>query len=226
MTMTAGIQNRDDPEEMGFYESALRYMRKREADWLRQGFSVTWVDPEPMWVSACDWDMFLEDPSAPGRRIYRLSLQGGGQISVVEIWAPINCGDGVDRWLSCYRPSLIVSAHTPDGLIRYRGTLESACSEMHAHAVKFRNVVPADVADRVAATLRAIDTTPDNFYALLDGSQGCAFCCHPLRDEVSKLVGVGPDCARKHNVPHSMAAASKRLEIRRKILGETEQIKH
>ena len=64
------------------------------------------------------------------------------------------------------------------------------------------------------------------FHALLDPSQGCAFCHRPLRDEISKLVGVGPDCARKHRIPHSMAAANKRLEIRRKILGESEQIKH
>jgi hypothetical protein len=44
----------------------------------------------------------------------------------------------------------------------------------------------------------------------------------PLRDEVSKLLGIGPDCARQWQVPHSRAAASKRLELRAKILGASE----
>jgi hypothetical protein len=29
-----------------------------------------------------------------------------------------------------------------------------------------------------------------------------------------------PDCARQNNIPHSMEAASKRLELRRKLRGE------
>ena len=84
----------------------------------------------------------------------------------------------------------------------------------------FDKRVPQRIADRVAATFAAIGPCEDVFYALLDGSQGCAICGRPLRDEVSKLIGVGPDCARQNNVPHSLAAASRRLEIRRRILGE------
>lgn len=50
------------------------------------------------------------------------------------------------------------------------------------------------VADRAAATLRAIDNKADNFYALLDGAEGCALCG-----------------------PHSLAAANQRLALRRKL---------
>ena len=92
---------------------------------------------------------------------------------------------------------------------------------MNAEAVLFRNT-PQNIIERVAATLRAIDCTPDNFYALLDGASHCAICAHPLRDEISKLIGVGPDCAKAFGIPHSMAAASKRLALRRQLLGQVE----
>lgn len=62
----------------------------------------------------------------------------------------------------------------------------------------------------------------ENFYALLDGADRCAFCRHPLRDEVSKLVAVGPDCARQYGIPHTLEAASRRLALRKKLLAEME----
>jgi hypothetical protein len=61
----------------------------------------------------------------------------------------------------------------------------------------------------------------ENFYALLDGTDRCAICRHPLRDQVSKLCGVGPDCAKLYGIPHTLEAASKRLELRKKLLAET-----
>jgi hypothetical protein len=90
------------------------------------------------------------------------------------------------------------------------------------HAVVFDQNTPQDIADRTAATLRAIDSNPDNFHALLDGSSGCAFCGRALKDEVSKLIGVGPDCAKQNGTPHTITAANKRLELRRKLLGITQ----
>src|SRR5262249_46123634 len=132
-----------------------------------------------------------------------------------------------------FRPSrltadadLNVSAHADNGLIRYRGWIISASNEMKSCAVAFRNT-PQDIVDHVAATFRALGVgplgcgpDPERFYALLDGTEGCSFCGRALRDEVSKLVGVGPDCARQYGVPHSTAAASRRLELRRSLLGE------
>ena len=76
-----------------------------------------------------------------------------------------------------------------------------------------------EIADRTAATLCAIDRKLENFYALLDGSNGCAICGRPLRDEISKLVGVGPECASKQNIPHNLRAAEDRLTLRKKLLG-------
>jgi hypothetical protein len=119
-------------------------------------------------------------------------------------------------------PELLVTAHVDEGLRRYSGCLShGAVCEMATHAVLFFKSTAQDIADRVAATLRAINTTPENFFALLDGSTGCAFCNRPLTDEISKLIGVGPDCAKQNNTPHNLAAANHRLELRRKLLGDT-----
>jgi hypothetical protein len=114
----------------------------------------------------------------------------------------------------------------------YPGTLEGIRTEMSACAVVLRGAEEGlqPIADRTAATFRALtacdeahgdDTHPDRdrFFALLDSTRGCSICGRPLRDEVSKLVGVGPNCARLWNVPHSRAAASKRLELRTQLLG-------
>jgi hypothetical protein len=115
---------------------------------------------------------------------------------------------------------VIVNAHTLGGLVRHRGLLHTDQGDIFATAAVFQGHVPQEIADRVAQTLSAIGPQEEVFYALLDASEGCHFCRRPLRDAVSKLVGVGPDCARKHKIPHSMEAANRRLALRRKILGE------
>jgi hypothetical protein len=72
--------------------------------------------------------------------------------------------------------------------------------------------------DRIAKTFELMGRHEDYFYALLDGAGRCAFCHKPLKDEVSKLTSVGPDCAKQFGVPHTLAAATKRLELREKLL--------
>ena len=37
----------------------------------------------------------------------------------------------------------------------------------------------------------------------------CVICARPLSDEVSKAIGVGPDCAAHYGVPHSVEAANR-----------------
>ena len=40
----------------------------------------------------------------------------------------------------------------------------------------------------------------------------------PLLDPISKAIGVGPDYAKQNYIPHSLAAANKRIELRRELL--------
>jgi hypothetical protein len=41
-----------------------------------------------------------------------------------------------------------------------------------------------------------------------------------LRDHVSTLLGIGPDCAEQMHLQHGLAAANKLIQRRRELLGE------
>jgi Family of unknown function (DUF6011) len=218
-------QAEKDREEQEFVESASRYMVECQERWAKKGKAViSWIDEKPVWVGAADFDVILQnwgEAKAPFKRVFRFSLIGGGQIKTVEHfdWWPSR-EPRKDQSIGHDKTDLVVTVHGSDGVHRFHtGSLKSACSEMSADAVLFGRGTPQEVADRTAATLRALDTNLENFCALLDSASGCALCGRPLRDEISKLVGVGPDCAHKNGIPHSIAAASKRLELRRKLLG-------
>jgi hypothetical protein len=221
-------------DDYDFAPGAREHMAKCEREWCAAGLTVAWIDTRPKWLSITDWSWpqdclgpaILTDPVKACRRTWRLSLIGGGQIRVTEHWSDRTLFPGDSVWKN--KTTLAVAAHT-DRVCH--GGLGGACAEMSAHAVLLRGVgdgVQA-VADRVAATFRALtsddsgDCTPperDRSHALLDGTRGCSICRRPLRDKLSKLLGVGPDCARTWNIPHSRAAASRRLELRAQMLGD------
>jgi hypothetical protein len=210
-------------------------MVKHEREWRDAGFTVSWIDTRPKWISVINWSwpedpLFKEfplfDPKTPC-----LPPLGGGQIKIIENWVKSNEPTPFSPiWNS--HTDIVVAAHTDDRLRVYRGKLDVVRSEMQAGAVLLRatGAEVQTIADRAAATLRALtanedsEITPpdrDRFYALLDGARGCSICGRPLRDEVSKLLAIGPDCARQWQIPHSRGAASKRLELRAQILGTT-----
>ena len=81
------------------------------------------------------------------------------------------------------------------------GAFDGYISGCSATATIFGKEVPQKIADRVARTFAAIGRQEDIFDALLDGATGCA---------------------QKHCFPHSVEAASKRLQIRRAVLGRAE----
>jgi hypothetical protein len=221
------------------------WMVRQEREWRDTGFTVSWIDTRPKWISIIDWSIpgdahpgnvaqsALINPPAPCRRAWRFSLIGGGQIKIIEHWVKTNDAPPLDPVCNSHT-NLIVAAHTDDRLRVYPGKIDGVWTEMQTNAVLLRGTsedVQA-IADRAAATLRALtedetsSITPpdrDRFYALLDGARGCAICSRPLRDEVSKLLGIGPDCARQWHIPHSRGAASKRLELRSQILREASE---
>jgi hypothetical protein len=209
----------------------------REQEWRAAGYTVAWIDTRPKWLSVICWswdkdclaDAPLTDPDKPCRRAWRFSLIGGGQIKIIEHWSDSHPDLG-GVWNP--RIDIRVAAHVGDQLHHYRGEIDDILGEMQAAAILLRSNsddVQA-IADRVALTLRGLTedesaehaVTPpdqDRFYALLDGARGCSVCGRPLRDEISKLLAIGPDCARQMGIPDSRAAASKRLELRAQILG-------
>jgi hypothetical protein len=218
----------DDDYEPLWIEGALRSRAEAEAEWRRRGQTFAMVHPEPVYVSDANWDINLgiPDPPAPCDRIIRFDLIGGGQIKSIEHFVLWTCPNG---WPSPpsnvihYDHTLHVTAHCGDVVKRARGEFVVANlrgpTEINCYSVVFSPGTDQDIADRVAATFRAFGDSADNFFALLLGGLHCSFCNRPLRDELSRLIGVGPDCARQHNIPHSKEAAEKRLALRRKLLG-------
>jgi uncharacterized protein DUF6011 len=224
-------------ETVRYWTEAHRSEQVREkAKWRAQGFEVAWIDLEPKYLPICDWhfnamgdEPILPPPQQPCRRTLRFSMLGGGQIALTEHWAerqPLFPGDALIGPMWRRGIALRVTTHSPH-LRRWQGHIVSILNEVSTDAVLLR--APAEVAQRVAATLRLLSSategscTPpdrDRFYALLDNAESCALCARPLRDEISKLIGVGPDCAKQNGIPHTLQAANRRLELRRQLLGE------
>jgi hypothetical protein len=88
-----------DEEEFDFAASAREWMRKHEVEWTNAGERYAWVDQEPTWVSACDWDVYVFQmenlPEKLVNRFYRFTLIGGGQLTVIEryVWSNIHHSD-------------------------------------------------------------------------------------------------------------------------------------
>jgi hypothetical protein len=224
-----------DEDEVGWRESCTQYMREKEAECLQKGYCFSWIDPEPTFCPASDYsllftkdgnyDIAFPNPDEPCTRILRFSLLGGGQIRAIEDFVESSV-PGISSWpgertWNRNKIKLKITAHVGDSIVTAMGDkYEGEHYEMNAQAVVLYGR-RQDLADRVAATFRLIDNDADNFFALMDGSEGCAICGRALRDEISKLIGVGPECASKYGVPHSRQAAEKRLELRKKLLGES-----
>ena len=228
-----------DELDVLFETSTRKDMVKHERLWRDAGWVVSWVDRRPKYTCTVDWSRSADivvRMTAPGERSWCFSMIGGGIIEVIETW-------GARTWM----PKLGVRLHRtvlrvvtqPNGARRvYVGKLESVGGEMWAHAVLMpQNARFAQpVADRVAQTLRALtdidelgaeahctDPSPARFYALFDGSRGCAICHRPLTDVLSRGIGVGADCARAWRIPYSYEAAATRARLRAEILGEKNQ---
>jgi hypothetical protein len=219
-----------DQNVVDWSESCIECVRGKEIEWNRKAYCFSWIDPEPTFCPASDWSMLFTkdgnwdiafpDPTEPCVRILRFSLLGGGQIRVIENFVAIPAHWNYGPVSLHGRIKLKVTAHVGDSIVTALGEkYEGEHYEMNAQAVVLYGH-RQDVADRAAATFRLIDNDIDNFFALLDGSEGCAICGRDLRDEISKLVSVGPCCAKKYGVPHSRQAAEKRLELRKKLLGD------
>jgi hypothetical protein len=204
------------------------HMREKENEWTGHRYHFAWIDREPTFCTVSNWHMLFANncelafpnPAAPCKRILRFSLLGGGQIRTIEHFKA-NTLNWVElkfppTW--CQKIDLKVTAHS-NGTItmavgqKYRGYR----GEMNAEAVVLTKG-NQDLAERTAATFRLINDEADNFFALLDGTGGCAICGRSLRDEISKLVGVGPECASHYRIPHNKEAAVQRLALREKLL--------
>ncbi len=210
----------EDDATSTFWESLCEAMLKQEEKWRQRRQTFAWVDQRPNWLSVTSWECadVLGYPDKPYTRTFRLSLLGGGQIKVMQDFVPM--GSPWHNDVICYKPRLRVQAATDEGLRTADAVIDGPCYEMSANAVVFSGRVPQAIADRTAVTLRLIDFNTDNFVALLARSNRCCCCGRPLKDEVSKLLSIGPNCAKAMRLPHNAVAASRVLARRRELLGD------
>jgi hypothetical protein len=221
-------------DEYDFFSSACNGMLEEEDRWRQCGLVWAWIDERPVWLSPVDWHhSILLDPKRAMNRRFRFTLLGGGQIVVIERFRRWTLTPTPEPEFYCHRPELRVTADAGEGLRHFIGAIAGTYCEMGAKAVLFTPRTPQSVADRVAATFRlltdkhSIGTSvrgpdPENFVALLDCSEQCSICGRALRDHVSTLLGIGPDCARQLHLPHGLAAANKCQQRRRELLGTQE----
>jgi hypothetical protein len=227
-----GTDPKNEESGFEFFTNACLGMLEQEDLWAQCKLVWAWIDERPVWLSPVDWSFeILPDPERPTQRRFRLSLLGGGQITVIErfkLWRPLS---DQDAFISCSNRDLRVTADDGNGLQRFTGTIDGVSCEMKAEAVLFLPGTPQSIADRVAATFRLLTCTEqvgtsvrgpnrDNFMALLDRSEQCCVCGRPLRDHVSTLLGIGPDCAKQQRLPHGLAIANAILQCRRELLGD------
>jgi hypothetical protein len=220
----------DDADGCKFFTWACYGMLEEEDRWLQCRLVWAWIDERPVWTSPVHWTCgefgILPEPTGPTRRCFRLSLLGGGQIRIIETFELMSDNAGI----ICYRPELRVTADAGNGLQRFTGIIDGTVCEMVAKAALFLPGTPQSIANRVASTFRLLtsadatasvrDPDLDNFMALLDRSERCCVCRRPLRDHVSTLLGLGPDCAKQQRLPHGLGIANKILQRRRELLGD------
>jgi hypothetical protein len=227
----------DPTDEDNFFASAANEMLLREDLWRQCGLTWAWIDERPVWVSPVDWcpailpdGPILRDPETATDRRFRFTMLGGGQITATERFrfsTLLACAEPILR-----REQYELNATTDggDGIRRFRGVIQGVRREMHAEAALFTPGTPQGVADRVAATFRLLTAAEqvgtsvrcldaNNLLALLDRGKHCCICRRPLRDRVSTLLGIGPDCAKRMGLPHGLEVADKILKRRRELLG-------
>jgi Family of unknown function (DUF6011) len=222
-----------DPEdEDGFFENACHGMLEDEDYWRQCNLVWAWIDERPVWTSPVDWYLeILPDPEKPTRRRFRFSLLGGGQLTVIEQFEFWRWSPDLKEEIYCSQKRLRITADVGNGLQRFAGIMKGCYYEMQATAVLFPPGTAQAIADRVAATFRLLTHTdgigtdvrspdPENFAALLDRSSRCCMCGRPLRDHVSTLLGIGPDCAKQFKLPHNLEAATRILQRRKELLSD------
>jgi hypothetical protein len=223
--------------EREWRQGSINTMQELEMNWSQLGHSFTWIDLEPTYTPVSDWSGIFSDdcdsngcsmyafpgPLKPCDRIIRFNLLGGGQIRSTEHFRSSPPSWRIDSPVYLAKIDLKITAHNTDGSVvivsgvKYEGFHR----EINAQAVVLRSRKHQAIADRVAATFRLIDNNADHFFALMDGATGCAICGRPLKDQISKLIGVGPECAHRYRVPHSREAAERRLALRQKLLQQS-----
>lgn len=100
-------------------------------------------------------------------------------------------------------------------------TNDSVMTEMRRCYIEASKSVPVEIMESAAAALRALrEDWPAGFFAGLAPTLECGACSRKLNDMVSKIIGLGPDCANKFNIHHGHELARRIEALRNKKAAE------
>ena len=211
-------------EEQREYRSNAMEIQAEEAQTLMaKGYTVAlgpidWQCPVEAWISKLlgfEFPISISrtDANAKPRRLrLTLDLPGGRhddwlQLTVETTIKKTLWDDGSDFDEVFHGASLKVFA---DGCY-FLGKFENACCEMNGGIVSLRKCPDQEIADRVLAQLLSIDYSaadwPLPLYARLKPLNKCQACNRKLDDPVSRVLQLGPTCAKGLGLPHNQAIA-------------------
>ena len=207
-------------------------------------FPIDDVDPVPFEMFIVDGSDFMNCPVKPTQYISRWALNDL-EIQLTRHWTEKHFDylceatapgairvryqdqDGVEREYfkrhdGTYRSGLYVDEFTfrvtSGKLTRLSGSIKHFGCEFSQDFVTVRAGADLELAQQVADALKVIaDTGLDDakLAALRAYGSRCSHCNRPLKDEVSKVLGVGPDCAKTQRIPHTLEFA-RRVQVLRK----------
>lgn len=197
----------DDAEFLGRAEAKRNQLMAE----LREKGKVVAQIGGPAWMGAVScvagvkW--WADEITKPTKAINRWSM-AGGQLRTTTMFT--KCGD--DELIFFAPTSMRLDVLVRDSskwIVKASGTVEDFHAEMDCEIAVFGRGTDQRIVDGVADLLVRKRDTEDHAerVALMALRSKCHSCNRPLKDEISKIVGFGPDCARQSGIPHNLEFA-------------------
>jgi hypothetical protein len=221
----------DDPEADEFYEASAIEGAAFECWQLRrQGYVAVaiaaphWVNNvEHLWLTNFDFTGVFNRQGTAASVTLPFLMQGG-EFSVTyesekQRDEVLGGDDGIATHIRSKKRLRVQSEH---GI--HFGHLNVYIAEMSVDLVVLPNGTPQDVADRVAEAygrIVALDM-PNDYPVVMPLRKACVFCSKPFTDQTSKIISIGPVCASRLGISHSIARANQIVAQRKQMLGHKE----
>ena len=191
-----------------FYSNAEEQRNKLMAE-LRQKGKVVSPIGGPVWegavycVAGLKW--WENDFTRPTTVINRWRMTGGQLRTATRFTKD----DGSLFFMPDSLTLEVLVRESSRWVVKAKGTVEDWHCEMNAEIACFARGTDQRIADEVAELLVRIRDAEDQaeHVALMALSSRCNSCNRPLKDEISKIIGFGPDCAKQSGIPHTLEFA-------------------
>lgn len=208
-TLPIEADHQDDEAEFRAIAEAQRNKLMAE---LRQKGKVVAPIGEPVWMGAvhCVAGMkwLTDEITRPTKIINRWNMPGG-QLRTTTMFT--NSGGELLFFAPDSLSLEVLVRDSSKWIVKAKGTVEDWYTEMNCEIAAFSRGTDQRIADEVAELLVRIRDAEDQAerVALMALSSRCHSCNRPLKDEISKIIGFGPDCAKQSGIPHTLEFARK-----------------